>query len=219
MSRRIWAASSPAASASPSSSCPIRIRARSPTRRRAARGTWDSSAPSRSARTRSISPRHTWRSRRRISSPGNSKIQSVEDVDREGHAHRGAGRAPTSSTSPATSRRRSWCTKKAPTTHSSASSTTSSTRSAGLRPRLVTDQENLPGSRILDGHFTAVQQAAGTPKGRSARRAVPARVHRGRESERPRREDDREQQRAGTARSPPRLTVAGAPARAHRPPG
>lgn len=39
---------------------------------------------------------------------------------------------------------------------------------AGLRPRLVTDQEQQPGSRILDGNFTAVQQAAGTPKGRSA---------------------------------------------------
>jgi polar amino acid transport system substrate-binding protein len=39
---------------------------------------------------------------------------------------------------------------------------------AGLRPRLVTDHENLPGSRILEGNFTAVQQAAGTPKGRSA---------------------------------------------------
>jgi polar amino acid transport system substrate-binding protein len=38
---------------------------------------------------------------------------------------------------------------------------------AGLRPRLVTDQANLPGSRILDGRFTAVQQAAGVPKGRS----------------------------------------------------
>jgi polar amino acid transport system substrate-binding protein len=39
---------------------------------------------------------------------------------------------------------------------------------AGLRPRLITDQANLSGSRILDGNFTAVQQAAGTPKGRSA---------------------------------------------------
>jgi len=39
---------------------------------------------------------------------------------------------------------------------------------AGLRPRLVTDHANLPGSRILDGRFTAVQQAAGAPKGRSA---------------------------------------------------
>ena len=39
---------------------------------------------------------------------------------------------------------------------------------AGLRPRLVTDHDNYPGSRILDGNFTAVQQAAGTPKGRPA---------------------------------------------------
>ena len=39
---------------------------------------------------------------------------------------------------------------------------------AGLRPRLITDQANLQGSRILDGNFTTVQQACGTPKGRSA---------------------------------------------------
>jgi polar amino acid transport system substrate-binding protein len=37
---------------------------------------------------------------------------------------------------------------------------------AGLKPRLITDQQNLAGSRILDGRFTAVQQAIGTPKGR-----------------------------------------------------
>jgi len=37
---------------------------------------------------------------------------------------------------------------------------------AGLRPRLITDVEQLPGARILDGKFTAVQQAMGTPKGR-----------------------------------------------------
>jgi polar amino acid transport system substrate-binding protein len=37
---------------------------------------------------------------------------------------------------------------------------------AGLRPRLVMDHDALPGSRLLDGNFTAVQQAAGTPKGR-----------------------------------------------------
>ncbi len=39
---------------------------------------------------------------------------------------------------------------------------------AGLRPRLVTDADKLPGSRILEGRFTAVQQAIGTPKGREA---------------------------------------------------
>jgi polar amino acid transport system substrate-binding protein len=36
------------------------------------------------------------------------------------------------------------------------------------RVPMVTDQETLPGSRLLAGNFTAVQQAAGTPKGRPA---------------------------------------------------
>lgn len=37
---------------------------------------------------------------------------------------------------------------------------------AGLRPRLARDVERLPGARVLDGRFTAIQQAIGTPKGR-----------------------------------------------------
>jgi polar amino acid transport system substrate-binding protein len=39
---------------------------------------------------------------------------------------------------------------------------------AGLKPRLMTDVQKLPGARILDGQFTAVQQAIGTPKAREA---------------------------------------------------
>ena len=39
---------------------------------------------------------------------------------------------------------------------------------AGLKPKLLQDREKLPGSRILEGRFTAVQQAIGTPKGRPA---------------------------------------------------
>jgi polar amino acid transport system substrate-binding protein len=35
---------------------------------------------------------------------------------------------------------------------------------AGLKPRLLSDVQKLPGARILDGQFTAVQQAVGTPK-------------------------------------------------------
>jgi polar amino acid transport system substrate-binding protein len=35
---------------------------------------------------------------------------------------------------------------------------------AGLRPRLISDVEKLPGARILDGQFTAVQQAVGTAR-------------------------------------------------------
>lgn len=37
---------------------------------------------------------------------------------------------------------------------------------AGLRPRLISDVERLPGARILGGRFTAVQQAVGTPRPR-----------------------------------------------------
>ena len=36
---------------------------------------------------------------------------------------------------------------------------------AGLRPAMMDDLPNLPGARILDGQFTAVQQAVGTAKG------------------------------------------------------
>ena len=39
---------------------------------------------------------------------------------------------------------------------------------AGLAPRLLADAEKLPGSRVLEGRFTAIQQAIGTPKGRDA---------------------------------------------------
>src|SRR5690348_13047202 len=39
---------------------------------------------------------------------------------------------------------------------------------AGLRPRLLTDVQKLPGARILDGQFAAVQQAVATPKVRAA---------------------------------------------------
>ncbi len=37
---------------------------------------------------------------------------------------------------------------------------------SGLKPRLVTDAETLPGSRVLEGRFTVVQQSVGTPQGR-----------------------------------------------------
>ena len=39
---------------------------------------------------------------------------------------------------------------------------------AGLKPRLLTDAQKLPGARVLDGQFTGVQQSIGTPKNREA---------------------------------------------------
>jgi polar amino acid transport system substrate-binding protein len=39
---------------------------------------------------------------------------------------------------------------------------------AGLRPRLIDDVKKLPGARILEGQFSAVQQAVGTAKANTA---------------------------------------------------
>jgi polar amino acid transport system substrate-binding protein len=39
---------------------------------------------------------------------------------------------------------------------------------AGLKPRLVSDAEKLPGSRVLAGRFSTVQQSIGTPREREA---------------------------------------------------
>ena len=39
---------------------------------------------------------------------------------------------------------------------------------AGLKPRLLSDIEKLPGARILEGQFSAVQQAIGTPRKNTA---------------------------------------------------
>jgi polar amino acid transport system substrate-binding protein len=39
---------------------------------------------------------------------------------------------------------------------------------SGLRTRLIEDAEKLPGSRVLDGQFTAVQQAIGTKRSNGA---------------------------------------------------
>lgn len=39
---------------------------------------------------------------------------------------------------------------------------------AGLKPRLVTDAETLPGSRVLEGQATSVKQSIGTLHGREA---------------------------------------------------
>lgn len=39
---------------------------------------------------------------------------------------------------------------------------------AGLRPALIDEAKKLPGARVLDGYFTAVQQAIGCPRGKNA---------------------------------------------------
>ena len=39
---------------------------------------------------------------------------------------------------------------------------------AGLRPGLIEDAQKLPGARVLDGQFAAVQQAVGTARSNGA---------------------------------------------------
>jgi polar amino acid transport system substrate-binding protein len=39
---------------------------------------------------------------------------------------------------------------------------------AGLKPNLIADARRLPGARVLEGRFTAVQQSIGVPKPRAA---------------------------------------------------
>lgn len=39
---------------------------------------------------------------------------------------------------------------------------------AGLKPRLLQDAARLPGARLLDGRFTTIQQAMGTPRDRAS---------------------------------------------------
>ena len=39
---------------------------------------------------------------------------------------------------------------------------------AGLKPGLVAEAQKMPGSRVLEGHFTAVQQSIGVPKKNAA---------------------------------------------------
>ena len=38
----------------------------------------------------------------------------------------------------------------------------------GIRPRLVIESEKLPGSRVLEGRFMAIEQTLASPKGRDA---------------------------------------------------
>ena len=100
--------------------------------------------------------------------PPNSSITSVDEVDRPGHRI----------AVPARAAFELWLTDNIQ--HAELHRTTGRDGAfstfvdekmdalAGLRAGLVNDVDRLPGSRILDGQFTAVQQAIGTKKGRPA---------------------------------------------------
>jgi polar amino acid transport system substrate-binding protein len=48
---------------------------------------------------------------------------------------------------------------------------------AGLKPRLIKDHAALPGSRMLEGRFTAIQQSIGTPRSRGEEGAAYLRAY------------------------------------------
>jgi polar amino acid transport system substrate-binding protein len=97
--------------------------------------------------------------------PAESRITSIEEVDRPGHRIATKGRAAYGL----------WLENNL--RHAELVRTDSIDDSfdvfvernldalAGLRPRLLQDLERLPGARILEGQFSAVQQSVGTPRG------------------------------------------------------
>lgn len=100
--------------------------------------------------------------------PAGSKIRSVEDVDQPGLRIAATGRTAYGL----------WLENNI--CHAEIVQTDTIDRSfdvfveqgldalAGLHPRLIQDVGRLPGARILDGQFSAVQQAIGTPRRNTA---------------------------------------------------
>src|SRR5512145_576833 len=100
--------------------------------------------------------------------PAGSKIRSVEEVDRKGMRIAVAARS-------AYDLYLSRTIKHAELVHAAGLDASYDLfvrdrldALAGLRPRLLRDIQKLPGARLLEGRFTAVQQAVGTPRGRVA---------------------------------------------------
>ncbi len=100
--------------------------------------------------------------------PAGSPIRTIEDVDREGV--RVAVNAKSAYDLYLTRNLQRAKLFRAPTVDASYELFVSDKLDAlaGLKPRLVMDAEKLPGSRVLEGRFSAVQQSIGTPQGRPA---------------------------------------------------
>ena len=98
--------------------------------------------------------------------PAGSAIRTIDDVDREGV--RVAVNAKSAYDLYLTRNLQRARLFRAPTVDASYELFVSDKLDAlaGLKPRLVMDAEKLPGSRVLEGRFSAVQQSIGTPQGR-----------------------------------------------------
>lgn len=96
--------------------------------------------------------------------PGGSPIQSIDEVDRPGHRIATMGSAAYSLWLENNLRNAELVRTKTIDESFDAFVEQGLNALAGLRPRLLSDVERLPGARILDGQFSAVQQAVGTPR-------------------------------------------------------
>jgi len=100
--------------------------------------------------------------------PANSPITSIADVDRQGVRIAAMGRAASGL----------WLARNIKSAELVRSESLSSAAEqfmrdklealAGLRPALISDAAKVPGGRILDGRFMAVQQAIGTSRKNAA---------------------------------------------------
>ncbi len=100
--------------------------------------------------------------------PPGSKIQSVEEVDRKGVRIAVYGRSAYGLYLSRSIKNAELVNAEGLDASWELFTTQKLDALAGLRPRLVQDVEKLPGARVLEGRFTAVQQAVGTPKARTA---------------------------------------------------
>lgn len=96
--------------------------------------------------------------------PGGSAINAIEDVDRPGVRIAVAGRAAYGLWLDANLQHASLVKTDSIDDSFAAFVDQKLDALAGLRPRLLTDVEKVTGARILDGQFSSVQQAIGTPK-------------------------------------------------------
>lgn len=100
--------------------------------------------------------------------PAGSPIKSLVDIDREGVRIATAARAAYTLYLQRTLRHATLV--EADGIQGSADLFTKSHLDAlaGLKPRLLDDAQKLPGSRLIDGRFTSVQQSIGVPRARAA---------------------------------------------------
>ena len=123
---------------------------------------------------RSPSPPPMWRSRQRIWFPPARRCKTIADVDKPG-----VRIAVTARSAYGLWLERNIKHATLVRSDTLASATEKFVRDklealAGLRPGLITDITKLPGARILDGQFSAVQQAVGTPAEEHGGRRIPA---------------------------------------------